>query len=247
MATLGKKQLFRLSMKIVKTSYTTMIRDMPVRDRPRERLKTMGAESLSERELLAVVISTGTVGKNVTELAGGLLQKFGSLENVGQASLEELMTIKGIGKAKASQLKAIFELARRWHGADLPKPKNTIKTPEDAYAEMQNRARGKTKEYFWAIFLDIRSQIIKTSAISVGSLDSSIVHPRELFREAISAGAASFIAAHNHPSGNPSASREDIQLSKRLKEAGELMGIEMVDHIILGEGCFVSLKREGLL
>jgi DNA repair protein RadC len=149
--------------------------------------------------------------------------------------------------AKACQIKAAFELANRWNQSVTIPDKHTIKNPEDAYNEVKGKSRGEMKEHFWAILLNTRNQIIKTVEISVGSLDSSIVHPRELFKEAISASASSIIAAHNHPSGNPEASQDDIKLSHRLKEAGELVGIELVDHIIVGEGKFVSMKREGLL
>jgi DNA repair protein RadC len=210
--------------------YSVTIHEKPLEDRPRERLRYFGSESSSLQELLAIVMTSGTQGANAADIGDILLKKFGGLDGV----------------AKASQIRAAFELAKRWKNMDAAfKPK--IKTPEDAYNLLKNKAAGKKKEYFWAIFLDTRSQIIKDSEISVGSLDSSIVHPREVFKEAIAASASSIIAAHNHPSGNPEASQDDIKLSKRLKEAGELVGIELVDHIIMGDGTFISLKREGLL
>ena len=163
------------------------------------------------------------------------------------ASVEELSRVRGIGLAKACQIKAAFELANRWDKSMHNGNKNVVKKPEDAFNEIKGRSRGEMKEHFWAILLNTRNQIIKTVEISVGSLDTSIVHPRELFKEAIAASASSIIAAHNHPSGNPEASQDDIKLSRRLKEAGELVGIELVDHIIIGNGNFISLKREGLL
>ena len=228
-------------------NYTVTIREKPLGDRPRERLQYFGSESLAVQELLAIVMGSGTRGANASDMGDILLKKFGGLEGIASATFEELTSVRGIGPAKASQIRATFELAKRWgKNADLAsRPK--IKTPEDAYELLRNTARGKKKEYFWAIFLDTRNQVIKYSEISVGSLDSSIVHPRELFKAAIAASASSIIAAHNHPSGNPEASQDDIKLSKRLKEAGELVGIDLVDHIIMGEGTFISLKREGLL
>ncbi len=223
------------------------MRERPLKDRPRERLQYFGPESLSIQELLAIVIASGTRGANAADIGDILLKEFSGLDGLASATFEELKRIRGIGSAKASQIKAAFELAKRWDKSAGLLNRTKIKTPEDAYELLKNKARGKKKEIFWAIFLDTRNQVIKDPEISVGSLDSSIVHPRELFKEAISASASSIIAAHNHPSGNPEASVDDIQLSKRLKQAGELVGIELVDHIILGEGTFISLKREGLL
>lgn len=229
----------------LKKSFT--IRDLPPSDRPRERLQNLGAENLSVQELLAVILGRGIKGESVMVTIQRLLDKFEDIHGVANASVEELSEIRGIGLAKACQIKAAFELANRRDMAAKNKNKMVIKTPKDAYNELKGRFRGKKKEYFWAILLDTRNQIIKCVEISVGSLDTSIVHPREVFKEAIAASASSIIAAHNHPSGNPEASQDDIHLSKRLKEAGELVGIGLVDHIIVGDGKYISLKREGLL
>jgi DNA repair protein RadC len=228
-------------------SYSVTMRERPAADRPRERLQYYGPESLSVQELLAIVLSSGTRGANATDMGAFLQKKFGGLEGLANASYAELVAVRGIGQAKACQIKAAFELAKRLDKTLIADSKTRIKAPEDAYELLKNKARGQKKEHFWALFLDTRNQVIKDSEISVGSLDSSIVHPRELFKEAIAASASSIIAAHNHPSGNPEASPDDIKLSRRLKEAGELVGIELVDHLILGEGVFISLKREGLL
>jgi DNA repair protein RadC len=233
--------------KSIINNYTVTMREKPEGDRPRERLQYFGAESLSVQELLAIILSSGTRGANATDVGAILLREFDGLEGLANATFEELVALRGIGAAKASQIKAAFELAKRMNKGMQILAKTKIKTPEDAYELLKNTARGKKKEYFWAIFLDTRNHVIKNSEISVGSLDSSIVHPRELFKEAIAASASSIIAAHNHPSGNPEASQDDIKLSRRLKEAGELVGIDLVDHIIIGEGTFISLKREGLL
>jgi DNA repair protein RadC len=227
--------------------YTVTMRERPAGDRPRERLQYSGPESLSVQELLAIVVTSGTQGANATDIGALLLKRFGDLEGLAKVTFEELDAVPGIGAARACQIMAAFELARRLdRNLQIP-ARLKIKTPEDAYNLLKNKAKGQKKEFFWAVFLDTRNHVIIDREISIGSLDSSIVHPRELFKAAIAASAASIIAAHNHPSGNSEASQEDIQLSKRLKEAGELVGIELVDHIILGDGNFTSLKREGLL
>jgi DNA repair protein RadC len=228
-----------------KKSFT--IRDLPSSERPRERLQKMGAESLSMPELLAAILGRGIRDESVMKTAQRLLDRFGTVENMANASVEELSTIRGIGLAKSCQLKAAFELANRLERSSKNQQKLVIKTPEDAYLELKGKCRGQMKEHFWAIFLNTRNQVIKTTEISVGSLDTSFVHPRELFKEAISASCSSMIVAHNHPSGNPEASQDDIRLSKRLLEAGQLIGIEVIDHIIIGDGKYISLKREGLI
>jgi len=228
-----------------KKSFT--IHDLPQSERPRERLKRLGPESLSSVELLEAVLGRGISGESVMVTAQRLLDQFGDIQGIAEASIEELSKVRGIGLAKSCQIKAAFELSNRWDKSSGSKQRCSVKTPEDAYNELKGRSRGQKKEHFWAIFLDTRNQVIKTAEISVGSLDTSIVHPRELFKEAISASASSIIVAHNHPSGNPEASQDDIKLSRRLKESGDLVGIEMVDHIIIGDGKYISLKREGLL
>ncbi len=223
------------------------IRDLPSSERPRERLQKMGAGSLSVPELLAAILGRGIRGESVVKTAQRLLDRFGTVEQMANASVEELSTIRGIGLAKSCQLKAAFELANRLDKSSQNREKLVIKSPEEAYLEIKGKSRGQMKEHFWAILLNTRNQVIKTSEISVGSLDTSLVHPRELFKEAISASASSMILAHNHPSGNPEASQDDIKLSKRLMEAGQLLGIEIIDHIIVGDGKYISLKREGLI
>jgi DNA repair protein RadC len=154
--------------------------------------------------------------------------------------------VKGIGVAKASQLKAAFELTNRLEVHLEIGDKSLVKTPEDVADLVQSRLKGKKKEYFLALLLDTRNHLIRVAEISIGSLDSSIVHPREVFKEAISASAASAIFVHNHPSGDPEASEDDVGLTKRLVEAGEIMGVDVPDHIIMGDKKYLSLKREGL-
>jgi DNA repair protein RadC len=228
----------------VKKSFT--IHDLPLSERPRERLQKLGVEALSAQEILAVILGRGVSGESVMVTAQRLLSRFGSLKGLAQASVEELSQVRGIGLAKAAQLKAAFELASRVEGYPEAEDKPVVKTPEDVVSLIRSRLKGKKKEYFLAILLDTRSQLIKVAEISIGSLDSSIVHPREVFKEAISASAASVIFAHNHPSGDPEASEDDINLTKRLARAGEIVGIDVLDHIIIGDKNYLSLKREEL-
>jgi len=247
LVSLGKKPVGEIDVEEYELKQSFTIHDLPQSDRPRERLQRLGAESLSAQELLQAVLGMGGAGESVMKTVQRLLDRFENIQGIAEASIEQLRTVRGIGLAKACQIKAAFELANRWDRSSSAGKKSVIKTPEDAYNELRGKLRGKKKEYFWTILLDTRNQVIKNAEISIGSLDTSIVHPREVFKEAIAASASSMIAAHNHPSGNPEASQDDIQLSKRLKEAGELVGIELVDHIIVGDGNYISLKREGLL
>lgn len=222
------------------------IRDLPLSERPRERLQRLGVEALSAQEILAVVLGRGVSGESVMVTAQRLLSKFENLKGIAGASVEELSQVKGIGIAKAAQIKAAFELANRLEGSTRKGSKTVVKTPEDVSGVVGRQLRAKKKEHFLALLLDTRNQLIKVAEISVGSLDSSIVHPREVFKEAISASAAAVILAHNHPSGEAEASEDDIKLTERLAEAGELVGIDVLDHIIIGDKKFLSLKREGL-
>ncbi len=228
----------------MKKSFT--IHDLPIPERPRERLQKLGVEALSAQEILALILGRGIAGESVMVTAQRLLSQFGNLKGIAAASVEQLSQIKGIGLAKAAQIKAAFELANRLEGYPEAGDKPVVKTPDDVAGLVRSKLKGKKKEYFLALLLDTRNQLIKISEISVGSLDSSIVHPREVFKEAISASAASVIFVHNHPSGDPEASEDDIKLTKRLAEAGEIVGIDVLDHIIIGDKNYLSLKRQGL-
>jgi len=228
----------------VKKSFT--IHDLPISERPRERLQKLGVAALSAQEILALILGRGVAGESVMVTAQRLLSQFGNLKGIASASVEELAQIKGIGVAKASQIKAAFELANRLEGYPELGKKPQVKTPDEVISLVRGRLKGKKKEHFLALLLDTRGQLIKISEISVGSLDSSIVHPREVFKEALSASAASVIFVHNHPSGDPEPSEDDIKLTERLAQAGEVMGIEVLDHIVIGNNNYLSLKREGL-
>lgn len=228
----------------MKKSFT--IHDLPVSERPRERLQRYGVEALSAQEILSLILGRGISGESVTVTAQRLLSRFGNIKGIANASLEELAQVKGIGPAKASQIKASFELANRLEGYAEPDKKKLVKTPEEVVSFVKGKLKDKKKEHFQVLLLDTRSKLIKISEVSVGSLDTSIVHPREVFKEAISASAASVIFVHNHPSGDPSPSEDDIKLTERLCQAGEVIGIDVLDHIIIGDNEYISLKREGL-
>jgi DNA repair protein RadC len=228
----------------VKESFT--VRDLPIGERPRERLLKLGSEALSAQEILAVILGRGTKGESVMVTSQKLLSRFGNLKGVANASVEELIQTSGIGLAKATQIKAALELGRRLEADAGDKPKRILRSPEDVVAEVRSQLKGKKKEHFLVLCLDTRNRLINRRLVSMGSLDTSIVHPREVFKEAVSSCAASVIFAHNHPSGDPEPSKEDIELTKRLARAGEIVGIDVLDHIIVCDEGFISLKARNL-
>ena len=214
---------------------------LPVSERPRERLTRLGAESLSEQELLACLLGRGIADESVLVTAQRLLAAFGSLRGLAEASVEQLSAIHGIGPAKASQLKAAVEIARRV-APGPPGRRPLIETMEAAAALLRPQLLDKPKEHVVALLLDNRHRLIRIAPIAVGSLSASLVHPRELFKEAIAASAAAVIVAHNHPSGDPDPSAHDLELTRRLTAAGELLGIEVLDHLIIAAQGVVSIR-----
>lgn len=223
-----------------------MIRDVHVSDRPRERLVRQGATSLSNQELIAILLRTGTKQESVLHLANRVLNYFEQIQELKNASIEEITAVKGIGQAKAVQLLAAVELGKRL-SQQKTDDKFTIRSPKDAATYLMQDMTSLNQEHFVTLFLNVKNQILHKQTIFIGSLNASIVHPREIFREAVKRSAASIICAHNHPSGNPSPSTEDIDVTKRLYEAGLLMGIELLDHVIIGDHQFISLKEKGYM
>ncbi|MBM4135898.1 MAG: JAB domain-containing protein [Nitrospira sp.] len=222
------------------------VHDLPKQERPRERLQRFGPEALSAQELLALVIGRGTPGKSVVNIAQELLVKFGNIKAISEATIEELSKIKGIGLAKAAQIKASFELGKRQE-LEIELDDLDIKKPQDVVKAIRARIQDKAKEHFKLILLNTRNKIIGISTVSIGTLNTSLVHPREVFKDAIMHNAASVVLAHNHPSGDTEPSENDLTITKRLAEAGKILGIEVLDHIIVTKAGFFSFKEKGLL
>ncbi|BAD76903.1 UNVERIFIED_ORG: DNA replication and repair protein RadC [Anoxybacillus amylolyticus] len=221
-----------------------MIRDVPKDSRPRERLLSSGPESLSDHELIAILLRTGTKEESVVQLAQRLLRHFEGLRPLKDATVEEMTNIKGIGPTKAVQILAALELGRRIHQSGCA-DRYVIRCPEDGAKYVMEDMRFLSQEHFVAIYLNTKNQVIYRKTVFIGSLNASIVHPREVFKEAIKRSAASVICVHNHPSGDPTPSREDIDVTKRLAECGRIIGIELLDHLIIGDQKFISLKEKG--
>ena len=222
------------------------MREVHEADRPRERFLRQGPSSLSNQELIAILLRTGTKKESVLTLANRVLIQFEKIHALKHATVEEIQQIKGIGEAKAIQLLAAIELGRRMMQKEVDE-KYTIRSPEDAAHFLMPTMVSLQQENFVALFLNVKNQIIHQQTIFIGSLNASIVHPREIFRVAVKRAAASIIVAHNHPSGNPTPSREDIDVTERLVEAGQILGIEVLDHLIIGDHQFISMKEKGYM
>jgi DNA repair protein RadC len=220
------------------------IRDLPLAERPRERLLHYGAEALSTSELLAILLRTGTPSESALGLAERIVATFGGLREVATATIAQFGKVKGVGPVKAVEIKAAIELGKRLHALS-PETRPAIRTPADVASLVMSELRHETREHLKAILLDTKNQVLRIVTVSVGSLNESIVHPRELFHEAIRHSAAAVIVVHNHPSGDPAPSAEDIAVTRRLREAGQILGIELLDHVVLGDGRWVSLKEQG--
>lgn len=222
------------------------VHDLPKPERPRERLKNFGPEALSAQELLALIIGRGVSKRSVMTIAQELLSRFGNVKAISEATLEELSQIKGIGFAKSAQIKACFELGKR---QDLePELKDfDIKDPQSVVKAIRASIKDKAKEHFKLILLNARNKIIGISTISIGSLNASIVHPREVFKDAIIHGAYSVVLAHNHPSGDTEPSEDDLMITKKLVESGKILGVEVIDHLIICKNNFYSFKERGLI
>lgn len=226
------------------------LKDWPVQERPRERLAQQGPGALRTAELLAILLRTGTRGITAVQVADRLLQSFGTLDSLARASLEELRRIKGVGRDKAVALQAAFALAQRL-SAEFTQESPLLDTPERIADLLRESNRGHPVECFQIVLLNTRRRLIRVEIISHGTLDTLLVHPREVFRRAISVNAAAVVLAHNHPSGDPTPSEADIKVTRDLIRAGQLLKIEVLDHVILGRRSdarpqdFVSLRALG--
>ena len=220
------------------------IREMPPSERPRERLIQYGPQALSNSELLALILRTGTPSENILSLSNRLLSRF-DLRALARTTVPELKSISGIADAKACQIAAIFELARRFSSLTSD-PRPTLTSPHACFSLIAPRLSGLKQEHFLCLYLDTKNRLIREETISIGTLDANVVHPREVFKGAVSYSASSIIFAHNHPSGDPEPSEDDIAITRTLAEAGSLMGIDVLDHLIVGDSRFVSFKERGL-
>ncbi len=227
-------------------STTIKMKDVPKSERPRERLLQLGESHLSNQELLAILLGSGTKKETVMDLSNRLIMHFEGLKLLSDATIEELTAIKGIGEAKGVIILAALELGRRIQQYK-PDERYVIRSPEDGADYVMEEMRSLNQEHLVALFLNTKNQVIHRQTIFIGSLNASIVHPREIFREAVKRSAASVVCAHNHPSGDPSPSQEDIQVTRRLVEAGKIIGIELLDHLVIGNNRFISLKEKGYL
>lgn len=222
------------------------LRDVPQEERPRERMLQFGAQALSNAELLAILLRTGTYAESAVGVAQRLLIEAGGLRNLVEMSVGQLTKIKGIGLAKAVQILAGIELGRRLARTTRPETV-TIRSPKDVTRLMMEELRYLQKEHFVCLFLNTKNNVIGQETLSIGSLNASIVHPREVFLAAIKRSSASIICVHNHPSGDPTPSPEDIEMTRRLVEAGSIIGIDVLDHVIIGDRTSVSLKEHGYM
>lgn len=245
-----------MTMKSSDESDVFSVNDLPLSERPRERLREFGAEKLSSAELLALLLNTGTKGESVMTLAQKLLVRFGSLSMIMDASLEDLTDFKGLGEAKASKLLASFGIAKKIIKEikesesllkDNRKKYNPVTNPEELFKILISKITNFSKEHFYVISLDSRNNFIGLDEISVGTLTASLVHPRETFESAIKRHAAHIIIAHNHPSGETDPSEDDLKITRRLIDAGKIMGIAVLDHLIFTRHSYMSFKESSLI
>lgn len=225
--------------------YNPTIKELPTSERPRERLLHYGAGALSTAELLAIILRTGTRDENVVRVAQRLLASFGNLPGLAQANATELMSEKGLGPAKVAQLKASLELGRRLLVASAEE-RPQVRSPADAANLVMSEMGLLEQEHLRVMLLDTKNRVLDTPTVYIGSLNTSLIRVGELFREAIRANCASLIVLHNHPSGDPTPSPEDVAVTKQIVEAGKLLDVDVLDHLIIGQYRFVSLKERGL-
>lgn len=223
------------------------INDIPKNERPMERLIKFGADSLSNAELLAILLRTGTRGENIISISTRLLSQVEGLDGLLNISLDDIKKIRGIKNVKACQLMAMIELFKRFNTLRSQRQEYKITSPKDVADLLINEMNGLNQEVLKLILLNTKNIIIGVKDVFKGSLNTSIVHPREIFSEAVKKGSANIIICHNHPSGDPMPSKEDINLTVRIKQCGELMGIGLLDHIVIGNNKYISLKEKGII
>ena len=226
------------------------IKDLPQHERPRERLAEHGADALTDAELIAILLRTGLRGQSAVDVGRALIQRFGTLSELSRATLEELQEIRGVGRDKAIALKAAFTLARRM-AAEIQAAAPLLDRPTAVADLLREECRPYTVEHFYALLLDTRRRLLRKVALTRGTLDAAIVHPRDVFRHAVAANASAVVLVHNHPSGDPTPSKADITVTRDLILAGRLLKIEVLDHVILGRRTnervrdYFSLKKHG--
>lgn len=228
-------------------SYHT-IKNWPEEDRPREKLLAKGAQALSEAELLAIILHNGnaSAGKSALDYARSLLNDFGGFKGLESASPAEISSVKGIGPAKVAQIKACLEIARRF-GSRKWETGQPLRSSEDVFQHFREQLGREMRELFYVVLLNNKNRKIREVKISEGSLTASLVHPREVYNPVIRDSAAAVIFVHNHPSGDPAPSPEDIDITRRLKEVGEVMGVRVLDHVVIGHDRFFSFNDKGML
>ena len=224
-----------------------LIKDIPLNERPRERLINKGVEYLSNEDLLAILLKTGTKDYSVKVLASNILKQLDNISNLKDINLERLIKIKGIGKAKACEILAAIELGKRLNQKIDNLNQIKIYSSNSIYEYYQDKLKDKLQEFFYCVYLDTKNHIIKDKLLFIGTINESLIHPREIFKEAYLLSASSIICVHNHPSGNVTPSNNDIIMTKQLIEVGKILGIKVLDHIIIGDGTFTSLCELGYI
>lgn len=226
---------------------TVKMKELPITDRPRERLKNIGVESLSNEELLSILLKTGTKDYSVKELSNVLLKQMGSLKNLKNTTYENLIGIKGIGDAKACLLLAALELGSRVN-RELEQIKGIkIRNSEDIFKYYQGKLMHKEQEHFYCLYLNTNKRVIEEKLLFIGTINYSVIHPREIFKGAYLTSASAIVCVHNHPTGNVMPSKEDIEMTNRLIEVGALLGIKVVDHIIIGKNTYYSMFENAII
>ena len=223
-----------------------MIKELPIKERPRERFIKYGANSIQTFELIAIILRTGSKDESVIELAKRVTYKFKTLKDLSTTSIKELKTIKGIGNTKAIELLAAFELGKRVNNETF-NIQNKLHSPESIYQYLKSELEMKTQEHFLALYLNTKGELIKKETLFIGSLNSSLIHPREIFKHAVINSAAAIVICHNHPSGDPTPSKQDIEITKLIHKNSLMMDIELLDHIIIGKDRYYSFKEKGMI